>query len=646
MEENKHSFLAEELLINNLDKNDVGRVHMFTSHITQSLVLNEPEKPRVFTNFENQIGEVTSSFKKADDNLRVIDILYRNHKNKVLIVETDAGLLDIIEINDSFNITENYGFNIEDLTKSKKPNDIIQKGSILYKSSAHDENLNFQYGTNLKAVYYSWLNKTFEDGIVISKSAAEKLKYTSVSEFFVSLNTNDILLNIHGDEEEYKCFPNIGERIKNKILCSRRRIDYKNVANFTSESLKEIKENDISFYIDGIVSDIIIYSNTKLENLKDKFNDQIIKKIEQQNLFHADLLCIINENKHLELTDEAKYILSKSEKNFSDEDWWYEGSFDHLVIKFVIKEEKKAVIGSKVSSRHGSKGVISDILDDHLMPYTEDGHAEIIMNVLGTINRLNLAVMYELEINYIVDEFLRKNKHLHYNEFLNKVIIFLSNINKQQGLYYEKFINNLNEQEKEDLVKEIYDDYLYIHQPPFYNNISFEELECLYDKYDVKPKQAYYIDKDEIVPIDQPLIMSDIYIIHLKHQPSSKLSARSVNNTNIKGTPAKSKEKKNHQSVISTTPIRLGEQELANMAAFSNDLKEVVSFLNFHSSNDLDRKALNDEILTYDGISPNDLENSPTSSAQVLHAYLQNIGLSLEHTGLEELDEISFLNKI
>ena len=51
---------------------------MFANHIAQYVHLKEPEFPKVFTNFENQVGEYSVAYKKADDNYEVIAKIIKN----------------------------------------------------------------------------------------------------------------------------------------------------------------------------------------------------------------------------------------------------------------------------------------------------------------------------------------------------------------------------------------------------------------------------------------------------------------------------------------------------------------------------------------------------------------------------------------
>lgn len=657
--QNNHKFMCEDLLTTFADRCDTGRTTMFSSHIQQLLVLDSPEIPKISTRFENQIGAVSSSYKLAKENYKIVSILERNQLNKTLIVQTSDNKLDIIEIKNVNHITENYGFELDNNLNNYSQGDIIPKDTILYKSKAHDDLLNFRYGVNLRAAFLSWENKTYEDGNVISEAAAKKLSYTSVDELYVTVNNNDILLNLYGDDENYKCFPNINEDINTKVLCSRRRIDYKNISNFSSNSLKEINDRDVCFYVDGTVVDIEIYSNTNIENLQDNHNKQILDILTKQNEYHQSLINIVEENPYLELTDEATYIYGKSLEYFKEKKWYFDGEFDFLVIKFTVKKSKPAGIGSKVTNRCGNKGVISEKLGikeedvniniDNVrnvdkMPFNEDGPVDIILNPLSPVNRLIMGSMYEHEINFIVAERIKQIKDRQLDDFYESILLLLYDINRVQCDEFESFINNLDDISLCHLKQEIVEEGLYIHQPPFFGNISFEDMRKLYKKYNIHPSKLFYRDDNNIIhEIENPIIVADIYILHLKHQPLGKMSARSIDKTNIKGVPSKSKDKKLYQSLHSTTPVRVGEMELMNLLAFTKESPDVLNFINNHSSNEEYRDNLAYELTTGEKIENINTENMSTD---LMKAYLQTIGLELRHSNLVENENINKILKL
>ena len=61
--------------------------------------------------------------------------------------------------------------------------------------------------------------KTKEDSIVLSEEAAAKLVSPLLKKVTIIVNDNDILLNLYGDDNIYKTFPDIGEYVKGRIIC-------------------------------------------------------------------------------------------------------------------------------------------------------------------------------------------------------------------------------------------------------------------------------------------------------------------------------------------------------------------------------------------------------------------------------------------
>ena len=72
-----------------------------------------------------------------------------------------------------------------------------------------------------------------------------------------------------------------------------------------------------------------------------------------------------------------------------------------LVRVFVAKKRKIAE-GDKLAGRHGNKGVISKIVDEHDMPFMEDGRpVDVILNPLGVPSRMNLGQILETHLGWV-----------------------------------------------------------------------------------------------------------------------------------------------------------------------------------------------------------------------------------------------------
>ena len=354
-----HDFLAEELLIPNVNKSSANRINMFCSNIMQAVVLKEGQCPRVFSNFENQIGEISHAYRKLDQDCEVVEIVSRDEQsfNKDILVKRADGVLDVINIRDSHNITEEYGFVYHDMIPNVRKGDTLKAGTVVYRSSSYDEELNLTYGTNIKAIYYPMKGITYEDGIVISESAAKKLTHYTISEVVVSINTNDILLNLYGDENHYKCLPEIGQYTKNGVICARRRLDYSTMLrNMTNESLSEIDSPDTCFYSRGQVVDIEVFCNNDKDILaKNEYNSQILSFLADQEISQEQLLEKINFflDQGLELSDDLSYQYARIKDMLTTGKRYIinGSSFDNLVVKVKIKEEHPAKIGSKITNR-------------------------------------------------------------------------------------------------------------------------------------------------------------------------------------------------------------------------------------------------------------------------------------------------------
>ena len=65
-------------------------------------------------------------------------------------------------------------------------------------------------------------------------------------------------------------------------------------------------------------------------------------------------------------------------------------------INIYIVEKRKLQIGDKIAGRHGNKGIVSNILPKHDMPYLPDGTPlDLVLNPLGVPSRMNVGQIFE-----------------------------------------------------------------------------------------------------------------------------------------------------------------------------------------------------------------------------------------------------------
>lgn len=645
-EKQTHDFLAEELLVPNCNKNDTQRIQMFTNHINQAVVLTNGEIPKVFTRFENQIGDVSSSYIQTKEDCDVIKVIARNARRYSVIVQyRESKKVDVIQLTTSTNLTEDYGFknDIPELDDWESITE-IGKGTVLSSSTAYDACMNLKYGVNLKTVYYCNAGMTFEDSIVISESAAKKLTHATVSKYQIPVNSNDLLLNLYGDKDHYLGLPKIGEEIKDGILCGRRRMVNMTMASqLNDEALCKIMSTDSIYYGHGVVDDIFVYCNRDVEDLNDPVYEQLRDIIFRQEAYDEELVKTLNPYRDQGLlTADAAFAYTRAKDSINTDDsprkkWLSENSFDNMVVEVTVVDERPAMIGSKITNRYGGKGVISVkvpekkneeevpvlVVPDIQMPETENGErAEVCLNSLGVINRINPGALYELEITAIVKQWLDRWRNSDADTKYEKLKELLMSLGFDEYESVNKFIDEHIDQ-RDDIVNEFFEKGVPIHMPPFFGNVQFEELMDI--------REALNITDTKFKGIETPMTFGYMYFIKLRHEPSSKMSVRSCGQINQKGVPNKANRNyRNRLSPYSNTPVRLGEQELANLALI-NDNKSVFEMLDFHSSNKADREQLISELLQKEpGGNLEVKKGSYSTVKELLKAYFTVLGLRLE----------------
>lgn len=71
-------------------------------------------------------------------------------------------------------------------------------------------------------------------------------------------------------------------------------------------------------------------------------------------------------------------------------------------IKAYVAMTRKIEVGDKLAGRHGNKGIISIVVPEEDMPYSEDGHPiDIILNPLGVVSRMNIGQTLEMQLGLI-----------------------------------------------------------------------------------------------------------------------------------------------------------------------------------------------------------------------------------------------------
>ena len=591
-----HSFLGPTCMIPGLALTDANRAQMDTSHLEQRLQVLEPQAPLVYTGYENEWGKYSSGYCELEGTWKVLckieknkfnyDIILRKLKNsakesadlkKGIKPKFNPGTYHVVQRQECTHLTEKYGYRHDNrVIDSLEKGDLLEDTTVLFKDNNRDDEMNLTHGRNLNVVYLTYGGLTNEDAIVISESTAKKMGHYEVKVVEVSLNTNDLFVNLYGNKKFYKAFPDIGEHCNDGLLCASRRINYATAPISLADTINLVSD-DVKYRGNGTIVDVQVVSNISNpeEVLESTYNKQIkyyynqqqnyfknfIKYVEpiikdKKNKVSSDLVDLYNH--YSKLTDpNNKFLLG-------------DNLFDHLKLKFFILEKHSLVIGSKLCGRYGDKGVVSVILPDNEMPQVIDFaglgkpdddtiinfQIDMILNPLGVPNRLNPGQNVETEINYN-SKYIRYQMEQHWGIWTLKqqkkyLLDYLKIVDKEERETIKKFMDKLNDEELEDLLAEIIERGIPIHQPPINGAKNIVDLARIY-KYTG-------VDRTKLSDIQNTIIFGEKFMMTLKHIPASKFSARSIDQLSIKNIPVKSNLYKQYKADYSTNSIKIGER--------------------------------------------------------------------------------------
>lgn len=359
----KHDFLAEGLLAPFNNQTDANRMQMFNSHSGQLIQLKESEFPLVFTGFENQIGNYSTGYKYNETDKLVIKKFVKNdHTYFLLVQDIKTKEYDIIERKEAEVLTEYFGYkNDNSVLDSINEGDLIEGDTVLSHDMNYDDELNFKYGKNLNVAYISYKAYTNEDSLVVSESTAKSMSSYFCQEIEVNINTNDILLNMYGDEDNYQTFPKIGDTVREDgILLAMRRINFNDIINKLRDDqlTKNLEDDRIIFADHGAkVIDIDIFSNNSIDNLKkETYNCQVYEEYSKLKEFYADVVKTLKpilEKKNVKFTSDLRNFYNVY-ASYNDPLTEFENNgqrFDNLVIRFKVLFEKELNEGVKATNR-------------------------------------------------------------------------------------------------------------------------------------------------------------------------------------------------------------------------------------------------------------------------------------------------------
>ena len=644
----KEQMLGKGLNMPNNATSSGARKIMHNTHQSHSLILSCGEFPYVSTGFENRFGDESSSIIKTDHRYEVIAKISKfaycpDHHYYLIVRSLDDDTLDIIERVSYKYVTEVYGYlyNNAIMDGYSIPGTVIEKGTVIRRSTGFDQFGNRTSGRNVNVAYMA-LDHNMEDSVIISERCSDQLSAPLIRTVKIVINENDIPLNIYGNDGVYKVFPDIGEDVKDGILMAYRR-EKREEAIYTQsvQRLQEIMMSDDKITIKGKIIDIDLYCNNPEYIQRSTYNQQFLAYYNDRLRTDQEIINAVGpyiaQGYKMTYALQKRFALAKDElngKKFIDKK-----QFSNITIVFTVMENRKLGVGDKVADRYGGKGVISKIIPTELMPKMANGMpVDMIKNSSTMYNRENAGQIFELEINYIsmcILDKLRNTPSLTPEAAYREIIKFIELQSPDEARDMKAYVNTLDQQNFCWFIESIMSKTcIPISNKPISETMDIDKLGKLYQAFPWIKQQFVQVPVRDsngnlrFVNTRRPMIAAPQYCIRLKQFAEEKFSTASLSSTNLKNENAKSKASKNYREPNSNTPIKFGQMESGDFDHIGTEY--VVINLLLHSLSPHGRRLV-EQIATGDPYNVDVKLDSKAKnrSAEILNARLKTMGYRL-----------------
>ena len=347
-------------LIPFLQNNQGNRTMVAAKQLSQAVSLHHREPPHVqvraaggASTWERTVGTPWAHESPVDGKVVAIKTSKENGHADAIVIQGNDGKKHDLQLYNHFALNEAKSFMHS--TPHVKVGDKVKKDQVIADSN-FTRGGSLALGTNMRVSYLPYKGYNFEDGIVISESAARKL----TSEH---MHRSSIELNLDTDH-----------------------LDKKKFLAYASSTAKQMTREQA-----------------------DKIGDDGVIRVGAKVMPGDVLLAAIGKNN---LSGEAARAIGRLDRKMfdvKDKSIRWDSQHPGEVVKVVkspngkdatvfVKTLEPAEIGDKMVGRHGNKGIITRILPNSEMPRIggPDGtHVEILMNPSGVPTRINLGQMLE-----------------------------------------------------------------------------------------------------------------------------------------------------------------------------------------------------------------------------------------------------------
>jgi DNA-directed RNA polymerase subunit beta' len=358
------------------------RLMMADKQLEQAIGLKHREAPLVQSKtdhptdpertFEKLIGHFVASKAPASGHVTAV-------KGNLIHIKDEAGKMHEVDLYENFPLNDPKG--MLHSTPSVKVGDQVKKGQVVADNNFTKDGI-LAYGTNLRIGYMPYKGYNFEDGIVISETAAKKLTSEHLYKKHLEVDPDQDLMG----KEKYRAWA-------------------------VTEAHQTPKEHLDALDETGVVRPGTVVNPGQVLVAAVGKND--VKKASFLSAYGKKRAFRPFRNKSMTWDEDHAGVVTKVVRDPGGKG-----------VRVYVRTEEPAVVGDKLSGRHGNKGIITQILPDTKMPFTKHGDErrpiEVLLNPLGVPSRINVGQTLETAAAkiaektgkpFIVDNFGPENGH-------------------------------------------------------------------------------------------------------------------------------------------------------------------------------------------------------------------------------------------
>ena len=370
-----------------------SRAYMQANHVGQMLVINGSTERQIQTGVEREFGKYTFRVEMPVD-AQIIQVIDRykqnigkdsikeNPETVVIYEDVNTKEVGVLRLTTFCSNHQYFGFkySIKNAINMLVPGAFIPKGTVFLDSPSITDEGNYKYGVQANTIYMTH-PATSEDGIAIRKGFLKSLGFKTFETRTVEWGFNKYALNLYGDINNYKPFPDIGEYIRPDGLLMALR---SNIPNELAVAEKSVRSTmyvdhtfDSTFYANGgggKIIDIRINHDYSDNNYAEVHMDEQPQKYDSaRRKFCHEIVSVWNQlhkqrGEALQLTPEFNrlvvecYSVVAEDNNYRMNERkqrvikvYKKAPIDNFRVEFIIEYDVEVGVGFKLTDLHGGK---------------------------------------------------------------------------------------------------------------------------------------------------------------------------------------------------------------------------------------------------------------------------------------------------